>query len=156
MIDKVLLLFGTQSGTAAMVADMLGAALERQGIATEMAPEHGADPDLLARHRWLLVCCSSHGEGDVPDHLLPLLEALREQRPDLTGLRHGVVSLGDRTYSDTFCFGGRRVDEALQALGAVRIGDRLEIDASAQPFADEVALAWLPEWLALARRADAS
>lgn len=153
MLDKCLLLYGTQSGNAAMVTETLRMELERQGVATELAPEHGTQPALLAAHRWLLVCCSSHGEGDVPDHLLPLLAALREERPDLSGLRYGVVSLGDRTYADTFCFGGRRVDQALSELGATRIGERLEVDASTQPFADEVAAAWLPGWLEQARRA---
>lgn len=146
-LDNLLILFGTQSGNAAMVAETLKSALERAGIAAELVPENGAEPSLIARQKWLLVCCSTHGEGDVPDHLLPLISALQSERPDLSALRYGVIALGDTTYADTFCFGGKRIDELLAERGACRIGSRLEVDASTQPFADEAALAWLAGWL---------
>jgi MioC protein len=150
-LDSVLILYGTQSGNAAMVAETMKSALERAGIASELVPENGAEPRLIAGRQWLLVCCSTHGEGDVPDHLLPLVGALERERPDLSSLRYGVIALGDRTYEDTFCFGGKRIDDLLQQLGARRIGDRLDVDASSQPFADEAALAWLDPWLEKAR-----
>ncbi len=130
-----------------MVGEAMKGALERAGIAAELMPEDNADPALIARQEWLLVCCSSHGEGDVPDHLLPLLAAFGEQRPDLSHLRYGAVGLGDRTYYETYCHGARQIDELLQSHGAQRVGERLQIDASTQPFPDEVALAWLGQWL---------
>lgn len=151
-MDNVLILFGTQSGNAAMVAETLKSALERAGVTAELVPENDAQPALIAQRRWLLVCCSTHGEGDVPDHLLPLVTAIRRDRPDLSALRYGVVALGDRTYADTYCFGGKQIDELLAEQGACRVGDRLEVDASTQPFADEVALEWLAGWLEQARK----
>ncbi len=147
------MLVGTQSGNAAMVADTLRAALTRDGVAVELAPENGVGPELIAQHEWMLVCCSTHGDGDVPDNLVPLVGAVRSQDADFSRLRYGVVALGDRTYSGTFCYGGKLIDEMLAERGAQRLGDRLEIDASAQPFADEVALEWLPGWLESARSA---
>ncbi|MCP3018326.1 flavodoxin domain-containing protein [Cupriavidus basilensis] len=151
-MDSVLILFGTQSGNAAMVAETIKSALERAGVRCELAPENGTEPDLIARQQWLLVCCSTHGDGDVPDHMLPLVDAIGRECPDLSSLRYGVIALGDRTYSDTFCFGGKRIDSLLRDRGAQRVGERLEVDASTQPFADEVALAWLQGWIEQARK----
>jgi len=37
-------------------------------------------------------------------------------------VRYGVFGLGDRTYAETFNFGGKRFDELLAELGARRIG----------------------------------
>jgi MioC protein len=133
-----------------MVAESLKAAFEATGVAAEVLPEDCEDPAELTGRGWLMVCCATHGEGDVPDHLLPLLSAIEREDADLRGVRYGVVALGDRTYGETFCGGGRRVDNLLSARGARRVGEVLEIDASAQPFPDEAAVAWLPQWLAKA------
>lgn len=145
-MNSVLILVGTQSGNAAMVAETLKARLENDGVAAEILPEDCEDPQALADARWLIVCCATHGEGDVPDHLLPLTEALAVRSTDLSGLRYGVVALGDRTYAETYCGGGRRIDALLRGCGAQRVGDVLEIDASTQPFPDQQVLGWLPAW----------
>ncbi|WP_454875272.1 flavodoxin domain-containing protein [Paraburkholderia xenovorans] len=150
-MNAVLILPGTQSGNAAMVAETIKSALERNGIRAELAPESGVEPEFIAKQEWILVCCSTHGDGDVPDHMLPLIQELVRKRPDLSSLRYGVIALGDRTYHDTYCFGGKRIDDLLRELGAHRVGEPLLVDASTQPFADEVALAWLPTWIVQAR-----
>jgi len=146
-LNSVLILIGTQSGNAAMVGDTMKSALARAGIACETMAEDNADPDQIASQKWLLVCCSTHGEGDVPDHLLPLIAAIRQEKPDFSHLRFGAIGLGDRTYHETYCHGVQQIDELLQAHGARRVGECLEIDASTQPFADEVASRWLGSWL---------
>jgi MioC protein len=130
-----------------MVAETLRAELASSGVFTSVLPEDFAEPEVLAGCKWLLVCCATHGEGDVPDHLLPLANALESGAIDLGGLRYGVIALGDRTYSETYCGGAHRLDALLRARGARRIGDVLTIDASTQPFPDQVALKWLPTWL---------
>lgn len=146
-LDSVVILVGTQSGNAAMVAETLKAELVSSGVSASVLPEDCADPEALAGQGWLIVCCATHGEGDVPDHLLPLAHALESSAIDLGGLRYGVVALGDRTYSDTYCGGAHRLDALLAARGARRVGDFLAIDASTQPFPDQVALEWLPSWM---------
>lgn len=146
-MESLSIMVGTQSGNAAMVAQTLRSRLEKMGVSVQVLPEDCADPSALRESQWVLVCCSTHGVGDVPDNLVPLMDALTNQSFDLSGLNYGVVALGDRTYSDTFCGGGHRVDGLFSLLGAQRVGALLEIDASTQPFADEVALDWLPTWL---------
>jgi MioC protein len=103
----------------------------------------------LASHDVLLVVCATHGSGDIPTNILPLAETLERDRPDLSHHRYGVIALGDMTYQDTFCGGGKNVDKVLALCGATKIGDRLEVDASVQPLPDEEALAWVEGWKTL-------
>ena len=141
----ILILVGTESGNAQMVADALQPVLASAGHAVDVTHKAATAADLQA-HDVLLAVCATHGSGDIPTNILPLVEALQRDRPDLSGHRYGVIALGDMTYQDTFCGGGKKVDQALELCGAMRVGDRLEIDASEQPLPDEEALAWIEGW----------
>ena len=66
----------------------------------------------------LLVVCATHGSGDIPTNILPLAETLERERPNLSGHRYGVIALGDMTYQDTFCGGGKKVDKVFELCGA--------------------------------------
>ena len=87
----------------------------------------------------------------MPDNAKRLYESLQASRSDLSGVHYGVIALGDRTYADTFCNGGRRFDAILSELGAKRIGEIMLHDASAGTMPEEVAVGWAPGWLALCR-----
>ena len=127
----ILILVGTESGNAQMVADALKPVLDAAGHAVDVTDKAAKTADLVAH--------------DV----LPLAETLERERPDLSGHRYGVIALGDMTYQDTFCGGGKQVDKVLELCGARRLGDRLEVDASSQPLPDEEALGWVEGWKAL-------
>ena len=144
---RFLVLAGTQSGNALLVAEVLSERLSEAGARRlDILPEgHAPDPRLPGIDV-LLVCVATHGDGELPDAFMPIFEDLRSAAPDLANLRYGLVALGDRTYKQ-FCGGGQRVDALLTALGAKRIGDICEIDASSQPFPDEDAVTWLQQWL---------
>ena len=141
----ILILVGTESGNAQMVADALQPVLATAGHAVDVTDKAATAADLVA-HDVLLVVCATHGSGDIPTNILPLVEALQRDKPDLSGHRYGVIALGDMTYQDTFCGGGKKVDEALERCGAKKVGDRLEVDASEQPLPDEEALTWIEGW----------
>lgn len=141
----ILILVGTESGNAQMVADALQPVLATAGHAVDVTDKAATAADLQA-HDVLLVVCATHGSGDIPTNILPLVEALHRDKPDLSGHRYGVIALGDMTYQDTFCGGGKKVDEALERCGAKKVGDRLEVDASEQPLPDEEALTWIESW----------
>lgn len=145
---KILILIGTESGNAQMVADVLRDELAGLGhqVATTEAAQGPAD---LAGQDVVLICCSTHGNGDIPTNIIGLYNALAGTKPDLSGLRYGVIALGDQTYHDTFCFGGKKLDALFAKLGARKVGERLEIDACTQPLPDEEALQWSKEWAQL-------
>lgn len=147
-MTNILILVGTESGNAQMVADALKPVLEGAGHAVDVSDKAAGKADLEA-HEVLLVICATHGSGDIPTNILPLAEALERDRPDLSGHRYGVIALGDMTYQDTFCGGGKKIDKVLELCGARRLGDRLEVDASTQPLPDEEALTWVEGWKSL-------
>ena len=147
-MSSILILVGTESGNAQMVADALKPVLQTAGHAVDVSDTAVSAGDLKA-HDVLLVVCATHGSGDIPTNILPLAETLERDKPDLSGHRYGVIALGDMTYQDTFCGGGKKVDRAFELCGARKIGDRLEVDASSQPLPDEEALGWVEDWKSL-------
>lgn len=141
---NILILVGTESGNAQMVADAVKPMLEAAGHAVTVSETAGVAD--LGHHGTVLVVSSTHGSGDIPTNMLPFAETLAREKPDLSAIRYGVIALGDRTYQDTFCGGGKAIDRVLALCGAQRLGGRLEIDASAQPLPDTEALAWIEGW----------
>ncbi len=107
----------------------------------------GQDASVFAPGGLFLVCTSTYGQGDVPDNAKALYESLQQIRPDLSKVRYGVIALGDRTYAETFCNGGKRFDQLLSELGAKRLGEPMLHDASAGTMPEEVALEWLQGWV---------
>jgi len=146
---SILIIVGTESGNAQMCADHLSDNLPALGHEVEVAGDADAAGVDLAGRDAVLVCTSTHGDGELPDNLVPLAERLREQAPDLSHLRYGVIALGDQTYQATFCQAGKDMDELFARCGAHRLGERLEIDACTQPLPDEEALTWAQEWVTM-------
>lgn len=146
--NSVLVMAGTQSGNALLVAEVLSDALAARAREVRLLPE-GETPDraTLSQVDLLVACVASHGEGELPDSFEPVFEALSEAAPDLSHVRYGVVALGDRTYKH-FCGGGHRFAALLDRLGARRVGEICEVDASSQPFPDDAASEWLEHWIA--------
>ena len=142
----ILILVGSESGNAELVAETLAEELAPAGHRIEVMCDAHALP---AAPRVVLICTSTHGDGELPDNLAPLHRALTAERPDLSHLRYGVIALGDQTFAETFCRAGRMIDALLAELGAGRVGERLEIDACTQPLPDDEALAWAVEWVEL-------
>ena len=144
----ILILVGTESGNAQMVADALKPVLVAAGHKVDVTDTAATVADLQS-HEVFLVVSATHGSGDIPTNILPLAEILGRERPDLSGHRYGVIALGDMTYQDTFCGGGKKLDKVFELCGAEKVGDRLEVDASSQPLPDEEALGWVESWKAL-------
>jgi MioC protein len=137
------------TGTAQSVAQELELRLDDGDTRARARVMDGLDWTVFARGGLFLICTSTYGQGDVPDNAKQLYESLLARRPDLSDVRYGVIALGDRTYADTFCNGGKRFDAILSELGARRIGDILLHDASAGTMPEEVAADWIDGWMAL-------
>jgi len=145
------ILVGTMTGTAQSVAQTLELVLDDGDTNVTVKPMDGLDASVFTAGKLFLICSSTYGQGDVPDNAKQLYESLQTARPNLADVHYGVIALGDRTYADTFCNGGRRFDALLTELGARRIGDVLCHDASAGTMPEEVAEEWIPGWIAAAR-----
>lgn len=145
----ILIIVGTEGGNARFAAEAAGEALSTKRHAVELTFGSERIANTLDRSRPLLVCTSTYGYGDLPENLAPFVRRIGVLRPDLRGLPYGVIALGDRTYTETFCMAGRRVDALLAELGGRRLGPRLEIDTCADPLPDTAAQAWASEWASL-------
>jgi len=150
---KLHLLVGTMTGTAQLVAQELELVWDDGDMQVETLLMDKLDAAVFDREGIFLVVTSTYGQGDVPDNAKGFYEDLKAKRPDLSRVRYGVFGLGDRTYAETFNFGGKRFDEILGELGAQRIGERVQHDASSGVLPEEMAAEWGEGWLALAKEA---
>lgn len=153
MSSAVKILVGTMTGTAELVADEIVDVLEDKGAEAEILLMDDLGPDVFEAGPLYIICTSTYGQGDVPDNGQALFNALEEQKPDLSGVQYGVFALGDMTYAQTFCFGGRKFDELLAGLGATRLGERKEHDASSGELPEDLAAEWAEGWFEGAREA---
>ena len=148
-MKPIMILVGTMSGNAEFAAAEMEQRLKKRGIPSNVRDMSECTLATISPERTYIICTSTYGEGDVPDNAQPLYDELCNARPNLRGIRYGVVGLGDRIYMQTFNGGPKRFDAILTELGAQRIGERMEHDASSGTFADEAAGEWLETWLQL-------
>ncbi|MET0240307.1 MAG: NADPH cytochrome P450 oxidoreductase family protein [Sphingobium sp.] len=124
--DAMLILYASQTGQALELAQMaLRRLLEGAQDAVAM-PLGQATVEQIAACRQLLIVAATTGIGEPPDDARAFVPRMAE-RPDLSGVRHAVLALGDRKYED-FCSFGRRVDAWLTDCGAKALHDRIEAD----------------------------
>ena len=160
MPTRITILVGTMTGTAQLCAQEMELALDDGETRVEARLMDGLDSSVFDRAgepgELFLICTSTYGQGDVPDNARALYEDLQAKRPDLSRVRYGVFGLGDRTYAETFNYGGKRFDDILGELGAKRIGERYRHDASSGVLPEEKAVEWCREWLQAARQGNAA
>jgi MioC protein len=144
---RIHILVGTMTGTAQLCAQEMELALDDGDTQVEALLMDNLDSTVFEREGVFIVCTSTYGQGDVPDNARALYEDLQRRRPDLKHVRYGVFGLGDRTYAETFNYGGKRFDDILSELGATRIGERHKHDASSGVMPEETAVQWCQEWV---------
>lgn len=141
------LIVGSESGNAEMVGDCVVDALHELGHEVERYTGGGTKAARLGERQVALVICSTTGIGDLPQNVAPLHAELASERPALGHLRYGIVGLGDRNYKESYLGGPRKWDALLTELGAHRVGDRLDLDATDHPTPDLDAVAWVKQWV---------
>lgn len=149
--SKLLILVGTMTNTAEYVAQAIEMDAADLIGSVEVRMMDGLDPSVFDEDALYVICSSTYGSGDVPDNAQAFYASLDAQPRFLGHVRFGVIALGDSAqYPQTFANGGRRFDERLRDLGAVRLGEILVLDASSPADPEATGAAWCREWLALA------
>lgn len=148
---KLKILVGTMTSTADYVAQaiQMDCADLIDDIEIEMMDklDISAFSKQKAENAIYLICTSTYGSGDVPDNARALYESLAAEPQFLGHVRYGVLALGDRTYLQTYCFGGQKFDARLTDLGAQRIGEIWCHDASEGTMPETECIEWCRQWL---------
>jgi MioC protein len=148
---KLKILVGTMTSTAEYVAQAIQMDCADLVDDIEVLPMDSLDISAFDDTEALyLICTSTYGTGDVPDNARALYDSLDTAPKFLGHVRYGVIALGDSTYMQTFCFGGKKFDERLSGLGAQRVGEVWCHDASSDTMPETAGAAWCREWLATA------
>ena len=132
-------LYGSQTGNAEGVAEMLGERASARGINAKVVDMADYKPRQLKNETFVGVLASTHGEGDPPDNALDFHEFLYGRKaPGLKGVHFGVLALGDTSY-EHFCQTGKDFDARFEELGATRLTERVDCDVDY----DDPAEAWI-------------
>lgn len=139
---------GTMYGNSLLVAEEAEAILKKYGHKATVFEDPELSDWQSCRSHYVLIVTSTTGQGDLPDSIVPLFQAIKDRVGYQPELRYGLIALGDSNY-DHFCGGGKQFDALLQEQGATRIGSVLAIDANDHPEPEAVSNPWVEEWAAL-------
>ena len=126
--ESVLILYGTVTGNAEVLAKRLATSLRRAGVMARLKDMAHCQPDVLTQASCVLMVVSTYGDGEPPEDAMPFWEAVVYGNGlDLSSVKFSVLALGNTTY-DHFCKCGREFDAALERHGAIRIHPRVDCD----------------------------
>lgn len=122
-------LYASESGNAEGLAMKTKKLAQRHGLDAKVFDMADVEVDILAKAKNLMVFAATWGEGDPPSRAVDFYEALMgDAAPKLNkDVRFAVLALGDTAYAQ-FCETGKAIDARLEALGATRAADRIDLD----------------------------
>ncbi|MHB1056609.1 MAG: assimilatory sulfite reductase (NADPH) flavoprotein subunit [Rhodanobacter sp.] len=140
-VERLTIVYGSQTGNAKRVAEQLAARGEAAGLPLRLLRADAYPQRELAQERHLLLVISTQGDGEPPDDARGLFEFIAGKRaPKLPALQFAVLGLGDSSYPQ-FCTIGRQLDARLAELGGSRLaafGEAdVEVEAVAEPWAEQ-------------------
>ncbi|OOF43026.1 FMN-binding protein MioC [Rodentibacter rarus] len=138
---NICILSGSTLGTAEYVAEHLEEVLKTQGFSTALFHNASYD-DVIDKPLWLIVT-STHGSGEIPDNLRPLIDQIAQSAQDLSHLRFAIVGLGNSDY-DTFCYATNHIENILEQKSAVKLCESLKIDVLNIDDPESCSEEWLP------------
>ena len=120
--------YASESGNAEALALRTKKLAQKHGLDAKVIDFADADLATLSKAKNIIVYAATWGEGDPPSRAVDFYNALMsEEAPRLEGVRFAVLALGDTAYAQ-FCATGKAIDARLEALGATRAFDRVDLD----------------------------
>ncbi|CRK82677.1 bifunctional cytochrome P450/NADPH--P450 reductase [Neobacillus massiliamazoniensis] len=125
----LLVLYGSDTGTAEGVAKELADTASLHGVRTEVKALNDRIGN-LPKEGAVIVVTSSYN-GKPPSNAGQFVQWLEEiKRGELIGVHYAVFGCGDHNWASTFQYVPRFIDEQLAQKGATRFSERGEADAS--------------------------
>jgi MioC protein len=145
-MNNIQILVGSTLGGAEYVAEAIQPFLEEAGFDSELQFEPDLNSLSLSEDQIWLICISTHGAGDYPENFKPFVDQLQQVNAPLNAVRYGIIGIGDSNY-DTYCEAAKNIDYILEEMGAIRIGERFEIDVVDYPIPEDRIPEWIPTWI---------
>jgi sulfite reductase (NADPH) flavoprotein alpha-component len=124
----LVVLYGSQTGTAEGLAKKTAKAAESKGFAPKVVCMEKYESAELTKAEHVLVITSTYGDGEPPDNAHSFWNWISsEGAPRLANTRFSVLALGDTNYPQ-FCEFGKKCDERFEQLGAKRVHPRADCD----------------------------
>ncbi|MET0544176.1 MAG: cytochrome P450 [Variovorax sp.] len=123
----LLVLHGSNLGTAEDLARQIAEEGEQRGFAVELASLDDFAGNLPTSGAVAIVSASYN--GIAPDNAAAFLSWVKATDASLRGVRYSVFGCGNRDWAATYQVVPRSIDERLEALGAERVHVRGEGDA---------------------------
>lgn len=140
-----MVLYGSQTGTAAETAASVGRALRRLHLRVRVRSMQSFDIRQLPRTSFLLCVCSTTGQGEEPDNMRAFWRFLLQKRlpkDSLAATRFSVFGLGDSSYPK-FNFVAKKLHKRLMTLGGAQLAP-LGLADDQHPYGPDAALRpWL-------------
>ncbi|MCY9028049.1 bifunctional P-450/NADPH--P450 reductase [Bacillus inaquosorum] len=125
----LLVLYGSDTGTAEGVARELADTASLHGVRTEVAPLNDQIGKLPQEGAVVIVTSSYNGKP--PSNAGQFVQWLQEIKPgELEGVHYAVFGCGDHNWASTYQYVPRFIDEQLAEKGATRFSPRGEGDVS--------------------------
>ncbi|VAW48134.1 Sulfite reductase [NADPH] flavoprotein alpha-component [hydrothermal vent metagenome] len=138
-LPNVTILYASETGNAAGVAQQLHDVLSAQGVPVTLSNVLDYRIKSLKKETHVIMVASTYGDGEAPDEALAFYNSfMSDKAPKLEHLSFAVFGLGDSSY-DLFCQTGIDFDKRFAELGATRLLDRVDGDVE---FEDD-AKAWI-------------
>jgi sulfite reductase (NADPH) flavoprotein alpha-component len=125
--SSLLIAYAGQTGFSDQLARQTTQSLIAAGTAVHLQPLGEIDTCGLARTKRALFVVSTTGEGDAPDSAACFVRQAMTAPADLSGLRYGLLALGDSDY-DEYCAFAHALDRWLRNCGATPLFDPVEVD----------------------------
>ena len=131
--DKILVLYGSQTGNAQAIAEKLNERLvqENFNVTLKVLNQYDKLSAPITEQQLVAMICSTTGSGDAPDNASRFLRYVKKRahpKDLLCNMRLALLGLGDTNYS-AFCQPSKVIHRRCVALGATMLlplGELLE------------------------------
>lgn len=137
LIDKLTILYVTETGNSKFVAAELSKSLKEKSVNVKMKASNQYRFNDLAKEKNVVFIISTHGEGEMPEPGKKFWEFVKNEDLNLDKLNYFVIALGDTNYP-LFCQAGKDLEQRLDELKAHKKGVRVDLDLDFENHLDDV------------------